>query len=82
MENTGYSKSGKDCLYNIAMMEDMLPVIACGAGGITKFPSENKDEKIKRIAQFKYHFEYLSMPEKVKNNLKLIDTILNNNSRE
>lgn len=36
LENTGYSKKGREGIYNIAMMEETIPVISCGASGITK----------------------------------------------
>lgn len=36
MENVGYAKSGKACLYNIDNMEDVCSVAAFGAGGISK----------------------------------------------
>ena len=35
-ENTGYSKPGKECLYNVAMMGDRNSVMAFGAGAISK----------------------------------------------
>ena len=73
MENTGYALKGKECLYNIAMMEDLVPVLAAGAGGITKLAGSRGDEKITRLAQFKYPFEYLSHPEKLHRNLSLLD---------
>ena len=36
MENVGYSKPDKVCIYNIDMMEDALSIIAHGAGAMTK----------------------------------------------
>jgi len=35
-ENIGYARKGKECLYNILMMEEMQTVIALGAGASTK----------------------------------------------
>lgn len=35
-ENVGYSKSGHECLYNVAMMGDKNSVMAFGAGAISK----------------------------------------------
>ncbi len=73
LENTGYAREGKDCLYNIGMMEDLVPVLAAGAGGITKLPGIKETDKITRLAEFKYPFEYLSQPEKIRRNLSLLD---------
>ncbi len=61
-ENTGYSKKGKECLYNILMMEEHSTVFACGASAITKLVSPDKT-KIVRKAFPKYPFEYLASPE-------------------
>ncbi len=36
LENTGFSIDGKECIYNIIMMEELQSVISCGAGGISK----------------------------------------------
>ena len=37
LENVGYSKPGKACLYNIGNMEETASVLALGAGAITKW---------------------------------------------
>lgn len=37
LENVGYAKPGKACLYNIGNMEETASVLALGAGGITKW---------------------------------------------
>ncbi|MBP5649361.1 MAG: coproporphyrinogen dehydrogenase HemZ [Clostridia bacterium] len=36
LENTGYALSGTECINNITVMEETVPVYACGAGGISK----------------------------------------------
>ena len=36
LENVGYAKSGKLCLYNIVNMEEVQTVVALGAGTVTK----------------------------------------------
>ncbi|MGN0761555.1 MAG: coproporphyrinogen dehydrogenase HemZ [Christensenellales bacterium] len=36
LENIGYCKAGKECIYNIDIMEETHDVVACGAGGISK----------------------------------------------
>ncbi len=60
-ENTGYAKEGKECLYNILMMEEHSTVFACGASAITKLVNDDKT-KIIRKAFPKYPFEYLAAP--------------------
>ncbi len=35
-ENTGYSTTGHACAYNVAMMSDRRPVLAFGAGSVSK----------------------------------------------
>ena len=35
-ENTGYSNPGKECLYNILIMEEVQSIVALGAGSISK----------------------------------------------
>lgn len=37
LENVGYAKPGKACLYNIGNMEETASVLALGAGAITKW---------------------------------------------
>ncbi len=37
LENIGLSLPGKACLYNIGHMEEIAPILACGAGAITKW---------------------------------------------
>ena len=35
-ENVGWSKDGKDCLYNIYMMEELHTIVSLGGGGMNK----------------------------------------------
>ncbi len=46
LENTGFAKSGKECLYNILIMEEMQEIRAFGAGASTKTVSS--DGRIER----------------------------------
>lgn len=71
LENVGYAKPGSEGLYNIYMMEDVHSVFACGAGGVTKLIS--KDKEMMRIAFPKYPYEYLDM----KNEPEKIDDVFN-----
>lgn len=64
LENTGFAKRGSLGVYNLAMMEDLCDIFACGAGGIGKLLPKEKGERIQRFPGFKYPFEYLSHPER------------------
>ena len=48
MENVGYCLPGRQCVYNIDVMEECASIIACGAGGISKLyvPEENRLERL------------------------------------
>ena len=59
LENVGWAKPGRACLYNIYMMEETHTVLACGAGAVTKL-REPGGELIERIYNFKYPYEYIS----------------------
>lgn len=50
-DNTGYAVPGKECLYNIIMMDEKQPVIGIGAGSTTKF-GEKRFENVKDIANY------------------------------
>jgi len=57
LENVGYSKKNKECLYNIQIMEERQSILACGAGAVTKvvFP----DNRIERAFNVKSVEEYI-----------------------
>lgn len=58
LENIGFAKEGKACLYNIDTMEDTCSVIALGAGGISKRVWENR-KLIKRSPNMMDPFRYI-----------------------
>lgn len=64
LENTGYAKSGFECIYNIFMMEECHTVFAVGAGAVTKLKSPHGKE-IERIFNYKYPYEYISGFEEI-----------------
>ena len=43
LENIGYSKPNKDCVYNIDVMEETSSNVACGANAVSKrvYPEKN-----------------------------------------
>jgi len=62
LDNTGYSKPGKEGLYNVFIMDETHTIFAAGAGAVTKLKAPNCD-KIERIYNFKFPAEYLSRYE-------------------
>lgn len=50
-ENVAYAKEGKECLYNIFIMEELETIVALGSGGSTKYvaPGENRLERIENV---------------------------------
>ena len=56
-ENVGYSVPGKECMYNIEIMEERQSIIAFGAGGVSKiyYPAENRLERapnVKNVTEY------------------------------
>ena len=72
LENVGWTKPGRDCLYNIYMMEETHTVLACGAGAVTKLKEPN-GENIERIYNFKYPYEYISRFSELTDRKKYIE---------
>lgn len=58
-ENTGWSKIGNECLYNVYTMDQTHTIISCGGGGVTILKEPNGN-RIERIFNYKYPYEYLS----------------------
>lgn len=59
LENTGWSKSGLESLYNIYVMDETHTILGCGAGAVTKL-KKPFDTYLKRIFNFKYPYEYIN----------------------
>ena len=57
-ENVGYSKVGKESIYNIQIMEEKESIIALGAGAITKLVYKDTN-RIERIPNVKNVYEYI-----------------------
>lgn len=51
LENIGYARSGKECLYNILIMEEKQTIMALGAGASSKrvFEEENRIERAENV---------------------------------
>lgn len=78
LENVGYAKQGCACLYNIDNMEETTPVLAFGAGSITKwmFPGADdggRTERIERAPNVRNIEEYIARcAEMAERKIKLI----------
>ena len=73
LENVGYARPGKACLYNIGNMEETASVLALGAGGISKWLFGGRDLRIERAANLKSIEEYVSrVDEMVERKRRLI----------
>ena len=57
-ENIGYARKGKECIYNILIMEEKQGILAAGAGASTK--KMLADEKVKRCENVKDITSYIS----------------------
>ena len=64
LENVGYAKPGKACLYNIGNMEETASVLALGAGAISKWLFA-RDLRIERAANVKNIEEYTRRVEEM-----------------
>ncbi len=65
LENVGYAKPGKECVYNIDVMEEISQNVACGANAISKRVF-NGGERIERAASPKDVVTYLNKIEQIK----------------
>ncbi|MCG4586195.1 coproporphyrinogen dehydrogenase HemZ, partial [Anaerosalibacter bizertensis] len=75
LENIGYSIEGKECIYNMLIMEERETIIALGAGGVSKifYPNENRFERVPNVKSLKDYL--LRTEEMVERKRKFIDTI-------
>lgn len=64
LENVGYSKEGKLCVYNVDVMEEITDVVACGANAISKKVNFNAN-RIEREASPKDVATYLAKIEQI-----------------
>ena len=63
-ENVGWSRDGRDCLYNIYMMEELHTILSLGGGGMNKV--NLPDGSLQRFHNPKFPEQYI----------ELIDTVL------
>lgn len=75
IENVGYSKSSKEGLYNIQMIEERQTIIALGADAVSKVIFLDED-RIERFANVKDVREYVNrVEEMVDKKIKLLETL-------
>ncbi len=60
LENVGYAAAGKDCIYNVDMMEEAASIFAHGAGAMTKRVFQGRDLRVERIPAPKDIASYIS----------------------
>jgi len=59
LENIGYMRENKSCLYNIRIMNERQTIIALGAGGISKivYPKENRHERVPNVSNYEIYID-------------------------
>ncbi|QAA31928.1 coproporphyrinogen III oxidase [Clostridium manihotivorum] len=75
MENVGYSKEEKECIYNIQMIEDNQTIIALGADAVSKvvFLEESRIERFGNVKDVK---EYINrIDEMIEGKIALLNTL-------
>ena len=74
LENIGFSKPGKECLYNILIMEEKQTIIACGAGTSSKIVfNDGRIKRIENVKDPKLYIERLDEMIERKENMHGID---------
>lgn len=70
-ENVGYARPGKECIYNILIMEEQQTIIGCGAGTTTKLviPGENRIERAENVKNVEQYIERIDEMIERKRNL-------------
>ena len=58
LENVGYAKLGKACIYNVDYMEETNTILSAGAGAVSKFVYKNEN-RIERNCNAKGFEEYI-----------------------
>lgn len=77
MENLGYAKKGKECIYNIQMIEEKQTIIALGAAAVSKVVFLEED-RLERFPNLKDLHEYIRrIDEIIKRKKGLLDTLYN-----
>ena len=62
-ENVGWSRNGRDCLYNIYMMEELHTIVSLGGGGMNK--ANLPDGTLQRFHNPKFPEQYIEQLDSV-----------------
>ncbi len=73
-ENVGWSLSGKDCLYNIYMMEELHTIVSLGGGGMNKVNLPGG--RLERFHNPKFPEQYIEMIDSVLDDKKKLFALL------
>ena len=65
LENVGYSKSGKENLYNILIMDDRQTILGAGCGASSKIITP--DGNLTRVMNYKFPYEYINRFDELMN---------------
>ena len=65
LENVGYSKLGKESLYNIYIMDEIQTILGIGAGASTKLVGD--EHNISRVHNYKFPYEYINRFDELMN---------------
>lgn len=59
LENVGFSRPGKECVYNIDIMEETVSNLAFGAGAISKklYPAQNLIKRAPNVKDLKHYID-------------------------
>ena len=77
MENLGYAKEGKECIYNIQMIEEKQTIIALGAAAVSKVVFLEED-RLERFPNLKDLHEYVTrIDEMIERKKELLNTLYN-----
>lgn len=58
-ENVAYARPGKECIYNVLMMEELQTILALGCGGSSKYVFHDED-RMERVKNVKSVDDYIS----------------------
>ena len=73
-ENVGWSRNGKDCLYNIYMMEELHTILSLGGGGMNK--ANLPDGTLQRFHNPKFPEQYIEKLDSVLENKDKLFSLL------
>ena len=73
-ENVGWSREGKDCLYNIYMMEELHTILSIGGGGMNK--ANLPGGRVERFHNPKFPEQYIQQIDNVLKQKEALFTLL------